>query len=220
MPVSRTSSESLHDPTDRPERSRNAKAQARHRAKRKAYIEQLETTVTKLQVALALSPEQVAALPAPVIRIRELEEENEILHREVDELRRQLEERNARLRPDLARRHIPSSPYDRGDYESRRRRLPDSAVYLVRATEQAQGHTHSPPPPLFIPSSTSQQTHQASQVGLYPRLTASTTLTSYGMYQLPGTPTSSSASTSSNSPFSASTFSLYLPCAALPCTEN
>lgn len=96
---------------------------------------QLETTVTKLQVALALSPEQVAALPAPVIRIRELEEENEILHREVDELRRQLEERNARLRPDLARRHIPSSPYDRGDYESRRRRLPDSAVYLVRATE-------------------------------------------------------------------------------------
>ena len=28
---------------DRPERSRNAKAQARHRAKRKAYIEQVAT---------------------------------------------------------------------------------------------------------------------------------------------------------------------------------
>lgn len=28
---------------DRPERSRNAKAQARHRAKRKAYIEQVHT---------------------------------------------------------------------------------------------------------------------------------------------------------------------------------
>ena len=96
---------------------------------------QLETTVTKLQVALALSPEQVAALPAPVIRIRELEEENELLHRELDELRRQLEERNARLRPDLARRHIPSSPYDRGEYDSRRRRLTDSTVYLVRAHE-------------------------------------------------------------------------------------
>lgn len=98
---------------------------------------QLETTVTKLQVALALSPEQVAALPAPVIRIRELEEENEILHRELDELRRQLEDRNARLRPDLARRHMPSSPYDRGEYESRRRRLTDSTVYLVRALEDA-----------------------------------------------------------------------------------
>ena len=138
-----------------PQRSRNARAQARHRAKRKAYIEQvsrgngigakhmfipstqfqLETTVTKLQVALALSPEQVAALPAPVIRIRELEEENEILHRELDELRRQLEDRNARLRPDLARRHMPSSPYDRGEYDSRRRRLTDSTVYLVRVVE-------------------------------------------------------------------------------------
>lgn len=31
--------------TDRPERSRNAKAQARHRAKRKAYIEQVRFVV-------------------------------------------------------------------------------------------------------------------------------------------------------------------------------
>jgi len=75
---------------DRPERSRNAKAQARHRAKRKAYIEQLEQTVTKLQTALALSPEQVAALPPPTLRIRQLEQENSKLLRENDELRRQL----------------------------------------------------------------------------------------------------------------------------------
>jgi hypothetical protein len=40
------------DSEEKPERSRNAKAQARHRAKRKAYIEQLELTVTKLQTAL------------------------------------------------------------------------------------------------------------------------------------------------------------------------
>lgn len=40
------------DSEDKPERSRNAKAQARHRAKRKAYIEQLEATVTKLQTNL------------------------------------------------------------------------------------------------------------------------------------------------------------------------
>ncbi|KAI0048671.1 hypothetical protein FA95DRAFT_1456737, partial [Auriscalpium vulgare] len=75
---------------DRPERSRNAKAQARHRAKRKAYIEQLEQTVTKLQTALALSPDQVAALPPPTLRIRQLEQENARLLRENEDLRRQL----------------------------------------------------------------------------------------------------------------------------------
>ncbi|KAF9806051.1 hypothetical protein IEO21_08822 [Rhodonia placenta] len=111
---------------DRPERSRNAKAQARHRAKRKAYIEQLESTVTKLQSVLALSPDQVAALPPPLIRIRELEEENDLLHRQLDDLRRQLDLRSARLRPDLAR-----APDD--DRDARRRRMTDSAVYVVSA---------------------------------------------------------------------------------------
>ncbi|ETW77583.1 hypothetical protein HETIRDRAFT_327794, partial [Heterobasidion irregulare TC 32-1] len=74
--------------SDRPERSRNAKAQARHRAKRKAYIEQLEQTVTKLQSVLALSPDQVVALPPPSLRIRQLEQDNAKLVRENDELRR------------------------------------------------------------------------------------------------------------------------------------
>ena len=45
---------------------------------------QLEQTVTKLQSVLALSPDQVAAIPPPLMRIRELEQENELLHREVD----------------------------------------------------------------------------------------------------------------------------------------
>ncbi|KAH9025535.1 hypothetical protein EDB85DRAFT_2149743 [Lactarius pseudohatsudake] len=44
---------------DRPELSRNAKAQVR----RKAYIEQLERTVIMPQTVFALSPEQVFALP-------------------------------------------------------------------------------------------------------------------------------------------------------------
>ncbi|EPQ50776.1 hypothetical protein GLOTRDRAFT_13435, partial [Gloeophyllum trabeum ATCC 11539] len=74
--------------SERPERSRNAKAQARHRAKRKAYIEQLEQTVVKLQTIMNLSPEQVAALPPPSVRIRELEQENQRLHHEMDRLRR------------------------------------------------------------------------------------------------------------------------------------
>ncbi|KIM82735.1 hypothetical protein PILCRDRAFT_35157, partial [Piloderma croceum F 1598] len=73
---------------DKPERSRNAKAQARHRAKRKAYIEQLESTVTKLQTALEYSPDQVAALPPPLVKIRDLEQENERLQAENEEMRR------------------------------------------------------------------------------------------------------------------------------------
>ncbi|KAJ3764491.1 hypothetical protein EV360DRAFT_77432 [Lentinula raphanica] len=75
---------------ERPERSRNAKAQARHRAKRKAYIEQLEQTVTKLQTAMGVTPEHVAALPPPLAKIRELEQENARLAKENDELRRLL----------------------------------------------------------------------------------------------------------------------------------
>ncbi|KAE9405589.1 hypothetical protein BT96DRAFT_812060 [Gymnopus androsaceus JB14] len=75
---------------ERPERSRNAKAQARHRAKRKAYIEQLEQTVTKLQTAMGVTPEQLSALPPPLAKIRELEQENARLAKENDELRRLL----------------------------------------------------------------------------------------------------------------------------------
>ncbi|RPD61584.1 hypothetical protein L227DRAFT_54106 [Lentinus tigrinus ALCF2SS1-6] len=118
-------------PPDRPERSRNAKAQARHRAKRKAYIEQLEQTVTKLQSVLALSPDQVAAIPPPLMRIRELEQENELLHREVEELRRQLEMKNAQLRPDFRRDNYTPLPDDRHfDRENKRRRTTDASDLL------------------------------------------------------------------------------------------
>ncbi|KZT00717.1 uncharacterized protein LAESUDRAFT_665585 [Laetiporus sulphureus 93-53] len=133
LSVSHCLSDHSASPTDRPERSRNAKAQARHRAKRKAYIEQLEQTVTKLQTVLALSPDQVAALPPPLVRIRELEEENELLHREIDELRRQLELRNARLRPDITHRNAMVMQTDdaRSDRDARRRRMTDSNIYMV-----------------------------------------------------------------------------------------
>ncbi|CCM06497.1 uncharacterized protein FIBRA_08767 [Fibroporia radiculosa] len=93
---------------------------------------QLEQTVTKLQTVLALSPDQVATLPPPLVRIRELEEENEILHREIDDLRRQLEQRNARLRPDITRRTDLLTLADDGDRDGRRRRLADSTLYMVR----------------------------------------------------------------------------------------
>ncbi|GJJ14712.1 hypothetical protein Clacol_008979 [Clathrus columnatus] len=64
-------------------KSRNAKAQARHRAKRKAYIEQLEQTVSKLQTALALSAEDVVNLPTTQMKLRELKEENDSLRAEL-----------------------------------------------------------------------------------------------------------------------------------------
>ncbi|GBE89215.1 hypothetical protein SCP_1502230 [Sparassis crispa] len=126
-------------------------AQARHRAKRKAYIDQvriakvfkgamliklrlqLEQTVTKLQTVLALSPDQVAALPPPLLRIRELEQENELLHRELDELRQQVELRNAQLRPDVNRReHFAASDDRLSERDLRRRRTVESGdIYLV-----------------------------------------------------------------------------------------
>ncbi|KAH9947870.1 hypothetical protein B0H21DRAFT_736745 [Amylocystis lapponica] len=176
--------------SDRPERSRNAKAQARHRAKRKAYIEQLEQTVTKLQTVLALSPDQVAALPPPLVKIRELEQENELLHRELDELRRQLEQRNSQLRPDLGRR----TPGDdrRSDRDAKRRRLTDAtSVYM------GSNVSHSPPPPLLIPSPTNYQQNNSQPPSAYPRQQSSSLLPSYGFnYQMPSTPSGSSSTSS------------------------
>lgn len=69
-----------------PQRSRNARAQARHRAKRKAYIERLEENVAKLQAVLGLSSEQLADLPSASMltnRYAELEMENRRLHEQI-----------------------------------------------------------------------------------------------------------------------------------------
>ncbi|KAI5118357.1 hypothetical protein M0805_004330 [Coniferiporia weirii] len=80
-----------HHAHEQPGRSRNARAQARHRAKRKAYIEQLEETVGKLQVALSLTPEQALALPAAHAnvgaRLRVLEADYEVLREYAESLR-------------------------------------------------------------------------------------------------------------------------------------
>ncbi|KAH9983376.1 hypothetical protein BJV74DRAFT_850526 [Russula compacta] len=198
---------------DRPERSRNAKAQARHRAKRKAYIEQLEQTVTKLQTALALSPEQVAALPPPTLRIRQLEQENTKLLRENDELRRQLHMQTRRpslmTDPhfDIARRGSfqSSMSSDYPDRDLKRRRLSQNVdgVYLSPSqtpspptTEALARPTNNfSPPPLshgYVPSSTNTSAYSSP---------GSNTILSSGLqggplsYQLPAVNTPSSAST-------------------------
>lgn len=97
--------------------------------------------MTKLQTALALSPEQVAALPPPTLRIRQLEQENTKLIRENEELRRQLhmQTRRPSLMTDphleMARRGSfqSSMSSDYPDRELKRRRLSQNVdgVYLV-----------------------------------------------------------------------------------------
>ena len=54
--------------------------------------------MTKLQYALSLSPDQVSSLPPPIVRIRELEEENQQLLQQIEDLRKELDDRNVRLR--------------------------------------------------------------------------------------------------------------------------
>ncbi|EIN14682.1 hypothetical protein PUNSTDRAFT_130306 [Punctularia strigosozonata HHB-11173 SS5] len=84
--------------SDRPERSRNAQAQARHRAKRKAYVQNLEQTVSKLQSVLGVTADEAGNLPTPLVRIKELQEEILRLQCQNDGLRRQLEGCRCRTR--------------------------------------------------------------------------------------------------------------------------
>ncbi|KAG6885541.1 hypothetical protein C0993_000326 [Termitomyces sp. T159_Od127] len=167
---------------ERPERSRNAKAQARHRAKRKAYIEQLEQTVTKLQMSLGLTHEDVAVLPPPLIRIRELEQENARLIKENEDFRRMLAElgrspeglrRNSiSTYADTSRIHDRTSEYKRKKYNGN-----SEAGYMYPSSNQ---HVISGSSSLFNLHATST-------------------------FQMPNTPSGSSAT--SSPPFSASVIS-------------
>ncbi|KAJ7021669.1 hypothetical protein C8F04DRAFT_972448, partial [Mycena alexandri] len=89
--MSATAASPARQESERPERSRNAKAQARHRAKRKAYIEEAQT-VTKLQTALGQfnfehsSASTATVLPPPLEKIKQLQAENARLAKQNDEL--------------------------------------------------------------------------------------------------------------------------------------
>jgi regulator of replication initiation timing len=52
--------------------------------------QQLEQSVTRLQIVVGYTTEQVNALPPPLVKIRELEQDNARLQKENDELRRLL----------------------------------------------------------------------------------------------------------------------------------
>ncbi|KAF8961411.1 hypothetical protein BDZ97DRAFT_1829173 [Flammula alnicola] len=196
--------------SERPERSRNAKAQARHRAKRKAYIDQLEQTVTKLQIAVGYTTEQVSALPPPLLKIRELEQDNARLQKENDELRRLLDPNSRSLSSDSTRRTSIGTYQDARicdrDYNLKRRKGGhQDGVYMSPSDTPPHGPETSsrPPPPLTIPQplshhygsmSSNSTTHSSNQSGSLFNLHGAPT------FQMPNTPSGSSAT--SSPPFS------------------
>lgn len=97
---------------------------------------QLEQTVTKLQTALGFTPDQVAALPPPLVKIRELEQENTRLQKENEEMRRLLEadhRAGGHLSSDY-RRHSMSNFHDSRncDRDFKKRKMDD--LYMVGCT--------------------------------------------------------------------------------------
>ncbi|KAI0712988.1 hypothetical protein C8T65DRAFT_574286, partial [Cerioporus squamosus] len=70
-------------------------AQARHRAKRKAYLQQLEQSVEDLQSVLGIVPGQEFDIPPLVSKVRLLEHENEVLRRELRYMRHELRTKGA-----------------------------------------------------------------------------------------------------------------------------
>jgi hypothetical protein len=103
---------------------------------------QLEQTVTKLQTALGFTPDQVAALPPPLVKIRELEQENTRLQKENEEMRRLLEadhRAGGHLSSDY-RRHSMSNFHDNRncDRDFKKRKMDD--LYMVRCSRTSSLH--------------------------------------------------------------------------------
>ncbi|KAG9128033.1 hypothetical protein FRC07_005900 [Ceratobasidium sp. 392] len=174
-PAARTShspashDEEEHAGTGIHSRSRNARAQARHRAKRKAYIENLEANVKRLQAivdANGLDPTAAPPPPPPAPHhaphphpyvIHELQAANDRLRREADDMRIQLE---ALMSAHVAGAHVtpppPGSatatppPDKKRRMSAERERVP---VYLASASVPstlvsscaALGRAHRPP---------------------------------------------------------------------------
>ncbi|KDQ32625.1 hypothetical protein PLEOSDRAFT_1110203, partial [Pleurotus ostreatus PC15] len=190
--------------SERPERSRNAKAQARHRAKRKAYIEQLEQTVTKLQTALGFSPDQVAALPPPLIKIKELEQENARLQRENDEMRRMLSDPTRTSPLELTRRtSITTYQEARAcDRDFKRRKTGIDDLYLSPTDPTPHNPDIARPPPLTIPQSMAHSSYSSMpHSGAHSSQNSAPMFSMHASsFQMPDTPSGSSST--SSPPFS------------------
>ncbi|KAG8935883.1 hypothetical protein FRC02_005882 [Tulasnella sp. 418] len=175
-----SNSESSSDP-----RTKNARAQARHRAKRKAYVEQLEATVHSLRAAVNLN----MTSPTVAAKIQYLEEENARLRRESQALRARLESATGALQTPTSA--YPSSAHLSGmNYNSERGQLElpmtGNPNYGAQSTQQPYyGSTEdhslrgryyestydyrrqvSPPPPSYSLSSshTRESSHDSERV--------------------------------------------------------
>jgi len=98
---------------------------------------QLEQTVTKLQLAAGYTQDQISAMPPPLLKIRELEQENGRLQKENEELRRLLTDStsssHSRFSSETLRRPSLSQYTDfRSDRDYKRRKaLHQEDLYLV-----------------------------------------------------------------------------------------
>jgi len=83
-------------------------------------------------VVIGYTPDQVAALPPPLVKIRELEQENARLHAENDEMRRVMTEdpqTRSRISTDFGRRTTFHDGRDCGDRDYKKRKVDN--IYMV-----------------------------------------------------------------------------------------
>jgi hypothetical protein len=96
----------------------------------------LEETVTKLHMASGYSPEDLAMPPPPLVKIRELEQENLRLEKENEDLRRMLATSGRNLSPEIPRRSAISPFQDArsSDHNFERKKMLGTldGTYLVR----------------------------------------------------------------------------------------
>jgi len=92
--------------------------------------------VTKLQTALGYSPEDLEAMPPPLVKIRELEQENIRLEKENEDLRRMLATNGRNLLSEIPRRSALSPFQDArsSDHNFKRKKILGTldGTYIVR----------------------------------------------------------------------------------------
>lgn len=94
---------------------------------------------------LGYTPDQVAALPPPLVKIRELEQENARLHAEIEDMRRVVTEdpqaRN-RISTDFGRRTTFNDGRDCGDRDYKKRKVEN--IYMVSHIIERTDFLHAP----------------------------------------------------------------------------